>query len=321
MRSTDRPLTLALLGCGNIAARHARTIRAVDARVRIGFASRDPGRAAEFARRLGGVAHWPTYEAAMADRAVDAVLIATPPATHRPLTLAALAAGRDVIVEKPAFLCASDVDVASAAAAASGRQVLVAENYAYKPLAGLLRAVVTSGDLGDVRFVAVNALKRLVRDDWRDDAALAGGGALFEGGVHWMDLMAHLGLTVESVQGFRPGPLDTIERSLLVVVQYEEGAVGTLQHSWETGGALRGLQLSRIAGTAGSLSFESNGVLAHLHARRSRWFAPGLRDIEGYRAMFADFFAALRGVTEPRMTLARARLDLALVESAQGGTP
>jgi predicted dehydrogenase len=145
---------------------------------------------------------------------------------------------------------------------------------------------------------------------------------LYEGGVHWIDLIANLGLTVESVEGVRPGGLRALERSMLVVVQFEEGGVGTLSHSWETPGRLRGLQLSRIAGTEGSVTFESNGLFIHeFAAGRSRWSLPGLSDIEGFQAMFADFLRVLREGTEPRMTIARARRGLELIESAYRSLP
>ena len=245
------------------------------------FASRDPARAEAFLRRVGGRGAFKDYAAAMADPTVDAVLIATPTALHLPLTLEALAAGTNVIVEKPAFLRAADVAVVEAAAAAARRRVFVAENYAYKPLVTALRRIVESGELGDVRYVAVNALKLRPAEGWRNDAALAGGGALFEGGIHWIELMAGLGLTPQSVQAFRPGPLDGIERSLLVVIQYEEGAVGTLHHAWDTASLFRGLRLSRIYGTRGSVTFESNGLFVAMRSRRSRLLVPGLRDVGG----------------------------------------
>ena len=316
MPSRERPIRLAVLGCGRIAARHARTIRRLDPAVTCSFASRDPDRASRYARELRGTRAWPAYDAALEASSVDAVLITTPPSEHLRLAHAALRAGKDVIVEKPAFLTSADAHCLAQYAARANRLVLVAENYAYKPLVAALRESVTSGRLGEVRIVSVQALKRLDRKDWRDDPALAGGGALFEGGIHWLHLMASLGLTIESVQGHRPGTLEGIERSMLVTVQYEEGAVGTLAHSWETPGLLRGLQLSRIAGTRGSLTFESNGVALYEHAPRGRgWRMPGLRDIEGYRAMFADFFGALRTGGEPRMTLQRAIQDLRLAEA------
>ena len=316
------PLHLAILGCGGVAVRHRRTLAKVDPSVRVSFASRDAERGREFARRHRGHTSWGSYAAAIDDPSVDAVLVATPPVSHLELTMAAIRAGKHVIVEKPAFLRATDVDLVTAAAIGAGRQVLVAENYYYKPLLGVLRGILQSGDLGEIRFVLVHALKASIRPGWRGNADVAGGGALFEGGVHWLHLMAELGLNVDSVQGFRPGSHEGLERSTLVVLQYAGGAVGTLHHSWETPGRFRGLQTSRIAGTNGSVTFESNGLVVFVRgANRSRWVFPGLRDIEGYRAMFSDFLSALRGGPAAGMTLARARRDLALVEAATNATP
>jgi UDP-N-acetylglucosamine 3-dehydrogenase len=245
------------------------------------------------------------------------VVITTPTAQHLPLTLAALENGKHVVVEKPAFLRSTDVALVEAAASAAGRRVFVAENYAYKPLTGVLREIISSGAVGEIRYLTLNALKdSRRRPGWRDDEGLAGGGALFEGGVHWIHFMAELGLTVESVQAYRPGTFDGLERSLLVVAQYEEGAVGTLHHAWDTPTLLGGLRISRIYGTRGSVTFESNGLFVLVHGKRSRLVLPSLHDIAGYRSMFADFISCLRDGREPRMTLGLARRDLELVEAA-----
>lgn len=308
-------LHFAFVGCGSIAARHSRRLASFTD-VSFSFASRDGARAADFRRRLGGAGSYGSYAAALEADEVDAIVITTPPAQHLSLTLAALQAGKHVIVEKPAFLRSTDVGVVETAASASGCRVFVAENYAYKPLAGVLRDVIRSNAIGEVRYLTINALKCARRSGWRDDEVLAGGGALFEGGIHWINLIAGLGLTVESVQAYRPGTFDGQERSLLVVAQYEEGAVGTLHHAWDTRSLLHGLRISRIYGTGGSVTFESNGLFVLVHGRTSRLILPSLRDIAGYRAMFADFIACLRYGREPRMTLNLARRDLELVEAA-----
>ena len=313
-------LHLAFLGCGSIAAQHARRMAAFD-NVRFSFASRDAARAAEFSSRLGGVRAYGNYTAALAADEVDAAVITTPTAQHLPLTLQALAAGKDVIVEKPAFLRSTDVDVAEAAALVSGRRILVAENYAYKPLATVLRRAIQAGDIGEVRYLTINALKSRRPGGWRDDETLAGGGALLEGGIHWINMLGGLGLTVESIQGYRPGALEGSERSMLVVAQFEEGAVGTLHHSWDTPSLLRGLRISRIYGSRGSIAFESNGIFVLIRGRHSCLVIPTLRDIGGYHAMFADFISCLYRGHQPRMTLAQARRDLELVEAAYRSLP
>ena len=314
-------IELAFLGCGGITRTHSRTLARFRGEVRCHYASRDPARATAFAAGHPGATAFGSYAEAIADPRIDAVLVATPPDSHLPLVLEALAGGKHVIVEKPAFLRAADCSRARTAEARSGRRVLVAENYCYKPLARVLREVLASGDLGEVRFVHVDAVKHQRTSGWRADPASAGGGALFEGGVHWIDLLANLGLHVETVHGFRPGDWQGGERSMLLVAEYAEGAVGTLAHSWEIPSPFRGLRLSRIYGTRGSVLFESNGLFVRVTGARPRLVLPGLRDIGGYRAMFRDFLESIRSGREPLMSLARAQRGLDLVEAAYRTVP
>lgn len=309
------PIHLAFLGCGGVTRTHSRTLRKT-ADVRRYYASRDGAKAEAFNREFGGSGAFASYEAALADPRIDAVLVATPPDSHLELTLAALAAGKHVIVEKPPFLRAADFDVVRRARDAAGRRVMVAENYFYKPLAEALRASIAAGDIGEVKILSVNALKaQRSKGDWRDDAAVAGGGALFEGGIHWVNFMANLGLPVLDAHGFRPGRADgRPERSALAVFRYGQGAVGTLYHSWEIGSPLRGLRLSSIYGSEGTITFESNGLFAAVRGRRKRIKLLPPTDLVGYRGMFADFADAIRRNAEPRFHFDLARRDLELVE-------
>ena len=311
-------MRVVFLGCGRIARRHAKLLRRHRRDVAVGFASRDGARAEAFARELGGTAY-AGYDAALAAADVDAVAIVTPPASHKELALAALGAGKHVVLEKPPLPHARDFDEVAALAARTGRQVFVAENYQYKPLLRRVRALLADGAIGDVLFVHVNAIKlqQLPADDWRDDPALALGGSLYEGGIHWIDFMASLGLDVRRVAGMRPA-LATgarVERSMLVSFEYAQGAVGTLQYSWEVPSTARGLRLSKIYGRRGAITFETNGLWLLCHGTKTRFYL-GLRDVAGYRAMWADFVRAWTTNTQPQMTLARARRDLELVEQA-----
>jgi predicted dehydrogenase len=84
---------------------------------------------------------------------------------------------------------------------------------------------------------------------------------------------------------------------------------------------MRGLRLSRIHGTAGSIVFESNGLFVLVCGRRRRLVLPDLRDVGGYGAMFRDFFEALATGRPAVMTLERARRDHELVAAAYEGCP
>ena len=307
-------ITLAFLGCGRVARAHAKRLRRHRKAVQVAFASRDGARAAQLGRDLGGPS-FASYDEALASPDVDAVAITTPPSLHLALATQALAAGKDVVLEKPPVASTAALDELAAAAQAAGKRVLVAENYFYKPSLRRVRALIEGGVIGEPLFVHVNAIKRQRTDgDWRDDAALALGGALYEGGIHWIDFMANLGLDVRGVRGFRAGS-SAPDRSMMIAFEYAAGAVGMLSYSWEVPSTARGLRLSKIYGKAGTITFESNGLWTFVHGKKTRFYL-GLRDLAGYRAMWDDFVRALTGGGEAAMTLAHARRDLALIEEA-----
>ncbi len=306
------PTTLAFLGCGRITARHARILGRRGEAVRLRFASRDAAHAVEYDRRFNGQGSYGSYQAAIDDASVDAVVIATPPDSHLPLALAALRAGRHVIVEKPAFLRSADADEVRYAAARAGRQVLVAENYRYRPLLRSLRRLLAERVVGDVRLIQIDAVKRQQAPEWLDDTTMPG--AFWEGGIHWVHFLASLGPELTGITGHRPGGRGKPERTMLATATFEGGAVGTLAYSWEVPSPLRGLRMSHIYGTKGVIAFETNGLFVRCSGARNRLHFPGFRDISGHGAMWTDFLAALSGDREPEMTLALAQRDLALVE-------
>lgn len=308
-------LGVLLLGCGFASAMHSRVLRRMKG-IDLAYASRDLARAEEQRRRFHGRLAYDSYDDALADSSLDVAVVTTPTFMHRDLTIRALRAGKHVIVEKPAFMTSADADLVRLEAVAAHRQVFVAENYVYKPIAEHLRSVIEAGELGEVRFVSVNATKRQPPTAWRANPALSGGGALFEAGVHWISFMSRIGLVVETVQGYSVGRTQGPDQSSLVVFRYAGGAVGTLAHSWELAAPLRGLRLSKVQGTRGAVTFESNGLAAYTTGGRRSIQLPALSDPLGYRAMLGDFVGALRSGRDPRFTLDMAQSDLRRLEEA-----
>lgn len=309
----NQPINVVMLGCGYAAVKHSRTLAGFKG-VKCYYASRSLAKAVQFNERFKGAGHFGSYEEAIQSDKVDVVMVLTPPVQHLKLTLTAIEHGKHVIVEKPPFLNSADFDLVKEAQLKSGVQVMVAENYFYKPVLKPLRKMLGSGIIGEVKFIVLNATKKQYTGNWRDDIALAGGGALFEGGIHWINFMGQLGYQIHSVRGIFPGESTGMERSAQVVFKYTEGAVGTLLYSWEVDALFRGLRISRAFGTKGSLIFESNGLFIFARGKRLKLVFPGLRDISGYKAMFADFTEALRKGREPLFNLNQARRDLELIE-------
>lgn len=285
------------------------------------YASRDAGRAADYCRQHGGDATYPDYASAIADPRVDAVVVAVPPTFHLDLTLQALAAGKHVLVEKPAFLTMADYERVLAARDRAGRVVLVGENDHYKPLAVCLRRLIAEGAIGEMVFAHFTTIvKRLkTADDWRNDEAMAGGDAFFEEGIHWLHLAGSLGPAITGIQGFRPAPSrtgpDGRAKSMMVAFRYDNGAVGALYYSREIPSLLKGLRLSKLFGRDGIITFESNGAFVLVRGRGlPRVIVPGVRDIRGYQAMYRDFHEAIRTGRAPEMRLERAIEDQRLMD-------
>src|SRR5688572_13352888 len=135
MSSRPEPVRIAFLGCGFITRVHSRNLRPLRPDLACGYASRDPVRADAYCREFRGTGSYGDYAAAIEDPRVDAVVVAVPPRFHLDLTLRALAAGKHVLVEKPAFMRMTDYEAVRAARDQAGRVVLVGENDHYKPLA------------------------------------------------------------------------------------------------------------------------------------------------------------------------------------------
>ena len=140
------PLRLAFLGCGFITRVHSRHVKESGTRIVCSYASRDRTRADEYCRRYRGAASYDSYAAAIEDPRIDAVVVAVPPRFHVDLTLRALAAGKHVLVEKPAFPRLDDFTTVIAARDTAGRVVLVGENDHYKPLVVVLRQLLAAAE-------------------------------------------------------------------------------------------------------------------------------------------------------------------------------
>jgi predicted dehydrogenase len=314
-------LRLAFLGCGFITRVHSRHLKALRSDIICSYASRDKERAEEFRRQWNGETAYGSYEAALDDPRVDAVLVAVPPRYHLDLTLRALAAGKHVLVEKPAFPCAGDFETAIAARGRARRVVIVGENDHYKPQAIKLRKWLADGVIGDLVFGYFTTIAKRFKtsDDWRNDETIAGGDAFFEEGIHWLHLANNLGPRITSIHGYRPttspsGP-DRRAKSMLVSFTYDTGGVGSLYYSREIPSLLKGMRLSALYGREGVMTFESNGLFILARGKGlPRFVLPGFYDFRGYRVMYRDFLRAIRDGGAPEMSLERALEDQRLMD-------
>ncbi|HET7305879.1 MAG TPA: Gfo/Idh/MocA family oxidoreductase [Segeticoccus sp.] len=184
-RLAGRPVRWGFLGAGDIARVMADTVAATPGHELVAVAARDGARAEAFAEEFGADRSHAGYDALLADEAVDAVYLNTTHTVHHPQLLAAVAAGKPVLCEKPLTLNADQAHEALAAARRHGVLVMEAMWMRCQPLVRRAAELVASGRIGRVVSVQARLGTRFAYDPaHRLFDPANGGGALLDLGVY-----------------------------------------------------------------------------------------------------------------------------------------
>ena len=178
------PLRWGILGTGNIAGQFAAGMASARRSTVVNVGSRSAGTAATFAAAHRIPSHG-SYESVLADPAVDAVYVSLPNAMHHRWTLAALAAGKHVLCEKPVALDEAEAAEMFDAATRHGRLLVEAFMYRAHPLTVAVQRAVADGVIGDLRLVRTSFCYRTTKiaGNVRFDRGL-GGGCLMDVGCY-----------------------------------------------------------------------------------------------------------------------------------------
>ena len=308
---------ICLVGCGRIGRLHARNLSAM---AELSFCSRSRASAEKFQGEFKGRGIFERLEEVLDAPRIKAVVIASPPEVHQEQIVAALRAGKSVLVEKP--MCVSAREVGAIEAAWQSRPdcfLMVAENYYYKPSLILLKKLIAAGCIGRIESVEVKKRFAMEAIGWKREC-----GALLEGGVHFVALISALfdaapGKVKADFPGRVPGQA---ERRSIVDLEYADGAVARLHYAWNAKSFTRGVfQHSLIRGDQGKITFESNGIYVWLNSgKKKRLFFPGFTDLMGYRRMSRDFIDCLGEPSkQPYSNFCKAKRDLSIVFEAYAG--
>jgi len=320
----SRPFRLGLVGVGAIAQAYLQLADRSEDLCVAAVVDVDRGRREQAADACGARA-FATVED-LAAGLVDGVVVATPPATHVALASRALAAGMPVLCEKPLATTAADARTLVGEAARLGVPLQMATKYRYVDEVVAVRDRVREGGFGAV-LGAVNTFSGRVEaaGRWSSDPAQSGGGVIIDNGTHAVDLLAFvLGPITEvlTVEGPRVQLLD-VEDTAIVMVRTAEGTIGEVHLTWSAD--LRAEDFLVVRGTE---------AIAELGWKRSRlctrggdWIpiGDGYRKLDAMGGALQDFVRLVRDGVEPRVRLAEAVADAAVIDAAyesmrSGGT-
>ena len=233
----------------------------------VGIAGRNREAVAEAAQRYGFEASVTDWHELVADDRVGLFDNSGPNNLHAEPTIAAARAGKHLLCEKPLGRDADESHSIWQAAANAGVKHMCAFNYRFVPAVRLARQMLEAGELGEIYHFRGRYLQEWIIDPgfervWRLDAASAGSGALGDLGAHVIDLARFLVGEIAAVSAItrtfipdRPGGAVDVDDAFEATVEFEGGAVGTLEASRFCRGRRNGLSFE-INGSKGSIAFD-----------------------------------------------------------------
>jgi len=235
--SPGRPkaLRVGICGLGDWAWRHVKLLRETGGFEIVAIASRSDAAWERARRDLPGAALFRDQQEMLATARPDLVIVATPHHLHASMSMAALAAGAHVIVEKPMATNLADAKAMLAAARRAGRMLAVYHNRRFDPWLLAAKKAVDVGTLG--RVIELNA-------SWPDNAPFGtwrrqkreSGGLFYDLGAHMADYLTVLAGSppvrvsghVERKRGSDPA---LNEDHVTAAIQFENGARGRISIS------------------------------------------------------------------------------------------
>lgn len=181
-----------------------------------------------------GIAVYDSYQKLLADRSIDAVVLATPHTLHAEQIIAAAKSGKHVFTEKPFALTVQSATAAVRACKEHGRTLAVGFNWRFQPALQEIARMLQDGRLGKLLHVEGNfcgpSVYRFDRDHWRQDREEGPAGGMTGRGVHVVDAMLYLAGRIESVtaQSARQVQDFGIDDTTSMLFKFAGGASGYL---------------------------------------------------------------------------------------------
>jgi 1,5-anhydro-D-fructose reductase (1,5-anhydro-D-mannitol-forming) len=304
----DQKLNWAVVGLGDIVRKRVGPALLAQPRSKLhACVTRDASVRADDLASLQPERVYTEFEAMLADRDVDAVYLATPVFLHAPQALAALQAGKHVIVEKPIALDARQGQAIRAAVRQSGRHLAVAYYRRFWPTFERVKEMLAARELGQVVLVraALHSWYAPKPDDlkaWRVRPPESGGGVLSDVGSHRLDLLAWwFGLPSRIVadMGTRTHSFD-VEDSVTALMTFDNQIPCTLSFQWNSKTWADELQ---IVGTEASVTIaplDGNEIRFTRGSETTRWYFD--RPANAHYGLIDDFANAICAGWSPRFT-------------------
>ena len=309
-------LKFGLVGAGGIAQAYAQAFNESKCCELVAIADVRPEAAAALAEIVGGKAYGDHKQ--LAELELDAVIVATPPATHPEIACFFMEAGKPVLCEKPLTTNVADAEKMIAAAEKAGVLFTMASKFRYCDDVIKAKGILASGVLGDVlQFENAFTAKVDMSKRWNSDESVSGGGVLIDNGTHSVDIIRYFMGGIESVLVVDAGGTQglAVDENVKMFAKTKGNVTASVDLTWGIN-----KEMPNFISIYGS-----NGTL-HIGWRESKYkinsspdwtvFGKGYDKVASFKGKIENFANALRGKEDLYIKPADALASVQVIDAA-----
>jgi predicted dehydrogenase len=309
-------LRFGLVGAGGIAQAYAQAFNESKCCDLVAVADVRPEAAAALAEIVGGKAY-DDYKQ-LADVELDAVIVATPPATHPEIACFFMDRGKAVLCEKPLTTNVADAEKMIATAEKNNVLFTMASKFRYCDDVVKAKGIIASGVLGDVlQFENAFTAKVDMSKRWNSDQAMSGGGVLIDNGTHSVDIIRYVLGGIESVLVVDAGGTQglKVDENVKMFAKTKGGVTASVDLTWGINKELP--YFISVYGTNGTLHIGWKESKYKLNSSPD-WtvFGKGYDKVASFKGKIENFGDALRAKAELYIKPADALASVQVIDAA-----
>lgn len=292
-------LKFALIGTGGIAQTYAQAFQSSDCCALVAVADVREESAKAFAEPFGAKS-FADYKSLAENSELDAVIVATPPNTHREIAEFFMNRGVHVLCEKPLCLSVEEAKSMIEMAEKTGVTFTMATKFRYCEDVVKAKAIIASGVLGEiVQFENAFTAKVDMSKRWNSDKEIAGGGVLIDNGTHSVDIIRYFLGPITDVLALETSGTQNlaVDENVKLLAKTEQNVVASVDLTWGINKELP--NFISVYGTNGTL---------HIGWRESKYklnsspdwnvFGKGYDKVQAFRSKLENFRSAIAGTEE-----------------------
>lgn len=315
--SLSSPISLGIIGCGQIAQAHLEALKNVP-EIKPSCIFDINSEALKTTAEKYAIKPMLSIDEIMNDSSVEALIVCTPPATHFELMKQVLGAQKHILCEKPFTICTEESEKIRRMAHQANKIIMMASKFRFVQDVMEAKKLIENNCIGDViLFEIIFCSIVSMEKRWNSDPSISGGGVLIDNGSHAVDIIRYLMGPIKKVyaQVGKKSQRTIVEDTARLHFESETGVIGSVDLSWSL--YQNTPVYANIMGTAGTIEIGwQKSTLWNSSEKVSKTFGTGYNKLDAFKAQIRHFAHCIQHKAKPILDIDDAVASVRVIEAA-----